>query len=141
MGLTQIVVQLKVLPFLVDRLGEWRLLKVSIFIFAVSFFALLVSFHPLLLLISVGLIAPGQGLATPAIQALASETVSPKEYGETLGIMQSAGSLGRIAGPVIGGLLFTGFSKSAPYIFVATLLTLTVLFLLSQHQERRQLVR
>jgi len=43
----------------------------------------------------------GNGLANPSIQAIASENVPKEEYGGTLGLLQSAGSLGRILGPII----------------------------------------
>lgn len=128
-GILQIIVQLKVLPFIVSRWGERRLLPASVFIFALSFVALLLSIHPLLLLVSVLLVALGQGISTPIIQALASESVKPEEHGEVLGVVHSAGSLGRVIGPIVGGLLFAGFSKSAPYVTAAILLFVTALFL------------
>lgn len=59
----------------------------------------------------------GNGLANPTIQALASENVPPEEYGGTLGILQSAGSLGRILGPIVGGEIFQSFGKDNAFYF------------------------
>jgi len=58
----------------------------------------------------------GNGLANPSIQAIASEDVPKEEYGGTLGLLQSAGSLGRILGPIIGGELFYHFGKDIPFL-------------------------
>jgi len=60
----------------------------------------------------------GNGLANPSIQAIASENVPKEEYGGTLGFLQSAGSLGRILGPIIGGELFYHFGKDIPFLLL-----------------------
>jgi MFS family permease len=58
-------------------------------------------------------------MANPSIQALASERVPKEEYGETLGFLQSAGSLGRIVGPLLGGWLFGAMGINSPFLFAA----------------------
>jgi len=64
----------------------------------------------------------GNGLANPSIQAIASEDVPKEEYGGTLGLLQSVGSLGRILGPIIGGELFYHFGKDMPFLFTSVIL-------------------
>ena len=51
-------------------------------------------------------IVAGNSLSGPTLQALATEEVHQSEYGGVLGVFQSAGSLGRIGGPILGGVLF-----------------------------------
>lgn len=64
----------------------------------------------------------GNSMANPSIQALASENVPKEEYGGTLGILQSAGSLGRIFGPIIGGEIFFHYGKDMPFFLAAGVL-------------------
>ena len=48
-------------------------------------------------------------------------------FGGTLGFLQSAGSLGRILGPIIGGELFYYFGKDTPFLFASIILFLVFL--------------
>ena len=49
----------------------------------------------------------GNSLSQPTMSAIASKGASPALQGRVLGIVQSAGSLGRVFGPVIAGILLT----------------------------------
>ncbi|CAN5451085.1 tetracycline resistance MFS efflux pump [soil metagenome] len=57
------------------------------------------------LLIGIGFFALGNALSSPALTSLASKIADEREQGKALGIMQSAASLARAIGPVIGGIL------------------------------------
>jgi len=61
---------------------------------------------PVFLLFSAGL-ALGNSLSQPTMSAIASKGASPALQGRVLGVVQSAGSLGRVFGPVIAGILLT----------------------------------
>jgi MFS family permease len=63
------------------------------------------------------------------IQTIASEDVPKEEYGGTLGILQSAGSLGRILGPVIAGEAFQLTGKDSVYYLAAALILITFIYL------------
>ena len=62
---------------------------------------------PLFLLFSYGL-AIGNSLSQPTVNAMASKGASAALQGRVLGVVQAAGSLGRVFGPVIAGVLLTG---------------------------------
>ena len=47
----------------------------------------------------------GNSLASPGLTSLASKTADEHEQGRTLGVMQSAASLARAIGPMLGGVL------------------------------------
>ncbi|GAB4218694.1 MAG: hypothetical protein Fur009_0850 [Candidatus Microgenomates bacterium] len=47
-----------------------------------------------------------------------------EEYGGTLGFLQSAGSMGRIIGPIVGGELFYILGKNIPFAFASFILFL-----------------
>ena len=62
---------------------------------------------PFFLLFSSGL-AIGNSLSQPTVNAMASKGASAALQGRVLGVVQSAGSLGRVFGPVLAGFLLTG---------------------------------
>jgi dipeptide/tripeptide permease len=63
----------------------------------------------------------GQGLFTPTLSSVIASAVDPAVRGEAFGVQQSASALGRIAGPVLAGLLFQHVAVASPYIVAAVL--------------------
>ncbi len=57
------------------------------------------------LLVGIGFFSLGNALSSPALTSLASKNAAEHEQGKALGIMQSAASLARAVGPIIGGFL------------------------------------
>ena len=74
------------------------------------------------------LIAIGFAFLNPAISPLASLAGPAAAQGEVLGLQQSAGALGRVAGPAAGGALFDGYGANAPFVFGALAMLLTVAY-------------
>jgi MFS family permease len=62
------------------------------------------------------LLAGGNGLTNSTISALVSRVSSPAQQGWNMGIKESASSLARVAGPVMGGPLFQYVDIGAPMI-------------------------
>ena len=62
---------------------------------------------PFFLLFTAGL-AVGNSLSQPTVNAIASKGASAALQGRVLGVVQSAGSLGRVFGPVLAGFLLSG---------------------------------
>src|SRR6185369_2737930 len=75
-----------------------------------AIFAASVCYFPLgdtissLIIASTG-IAVGNSLLNPTLNGLASKSVTASWQGRVLGLMASVGSLARIVGPVLGGIL------------------------------------
>ncbi|HET9451901.1 MAG TPA: MFS transporter [Aggregicoccus sp.] len=74
-----------------------------------------------LLFVPMGLLAVGSALVNPSLSALVSLSAPEGRQGEVLGAYQAFGSLGRILGPALGGLLFTRYGSAAPYACAALL--------------------
>lgn len=125
MGIMSVIMQLRVLPWVVGKFKEAMALKFAIFVLGAGFLLLPLAVSPIWVLGALLFFSLGQGLSMPTIQAIASERVPKEEYGETLGILQSAGSLGRIAGPILGGELFYQFGHNTPF-FVAGFLAIAM---------------
>ena len=77
----------------------------GILLMAVSMFALPLSESVLFLLVASTGIAIGNSLVTPTLNGMASKSVNAAWQGRVLGVLQSAASLARIIGPVLGGYL------------------------------------
>lgn len=128
-GILAVLVQLRFLPFMIKKFREKTILYISIFFMSVGLFLIPLSPHPYFLYIALLFFPLGNGLAQPTIQALASENVPSEEYGETLGILQSAGSMGRILGPVVGGEIFETMGKNTPFFLAAFILLALLVYL------------
>jgi DHA1 family tetracycline resistance protein-like MFS transporter len=93
---------------LVKRFGDVNLAIAGFAIMAVSMMMMpLAGSVPLFLLFSAGL-AVGNSLSQPTVNAIASKGASAALQGRVLGVVQSAGSLGRVFGPVLAGFLLSG---------------------------------
>jgi DHA1 family tetracycline resistance protein-like MFS transporter len=108
MGLIGATIQGGAIGRLAKRFGDVNLAITGFALMSVSM--LLMPFAgsvPVFLLFSSGL-AIGNSLSQPTVNAMASKGASAALQGRVLGIVQAAGSLGRVFGPVIAGFLLMG---------------------------------
>jgi multidrug resistance protein len=104
-GLVSVIVQGGLIGRLVKRFGEVALTRAGMILTTISLALLPLSNNlTILLLVSAGL-AIGSGIASPPLSGLASQMIERSWQGRALGVMQSAGSTGRLIGPLIGGWL------------------------------------
>ena len=106
MGVVAATMQGAFIGKLTARFGERRLLVTGTITMAVGL--TLVPVVPAILVVAITLpvISIGSGMINPSVAALLSSFSTPMEQGETLGLSQSASSLARIIGPVVGSLLY-----------------------------------
>lgn len=106
-GILAVVVQGGLIGRLIKIFGEVTLARVGLLLTAASL-ALLPASHDLtLLLVVCAGLSFGSGLASPPLSGLASQMIDRSWQGRALGVMQSAGSTGRLLGPLLGGWLLT----------------------------------
>jgi multidrug resistance protein len=112
-GIVSVILQGGLIGRLIKLFGETALARFGLFILSVGL--ALLAFAPSLpmLLLMCAVIAIGNGLSTPTLNGLASQLVDRGWQGRALGLMQSAGSMGRLIGPLIAGWLLT-FDLSRP---------------------------
>jgi MFS family permease len=104
-GIIAVVMQGGVIRRLLPKYGEVKLARSGMAILFVSFVLLpIVGGMTTLLLVS-SLIAIGNSLVQPTLNGLASRSVEASWQGRAMGLLQSAASLGRGIGPVLGGFL------------------------------------
>jgi len=82
-----------------------------------------------------GLMSFGVAITIPLVPALVSKRSSSAEQGSMLGLTQSIGSLGRIPGPVIAGILFQGVGVAAPFVLASLLMLLGFLLSVQVYRE------
>jgi len=119
-GLMMLVVQLGAVGPLARRWGEARLASGALALMGLSLGLLAVARGTASVFALVALYAIGMGLLTPAVSALVSRR-GGTQAGAALGLESGAKSLGQIAGPVLGGVLF-GASVTIPFWIASGLL-------------------
>ncbi len=137
-GIISVILQGGLIGRLVKIFGETALARTGLFFLAVSLTLLPLAHSLPMLLVVCGAIAIANGLVNPTLNGLASQMIDRSYQGRALGLMQAAGSVGRLVGPLLGGWLLMfdlGFSVeryartplfvSGGILLVAFLLALT----------------
>lgn len=108
----------------VGRLGERITLMVGMALLLVAFCSLGLMTVPWVAFVGSALLACGNGLTTPSINALISRRSRAGEQGFNMGLASSAASLGRIAGPVSAGVVFEHIGPGVPMLVSAGVMAL-----------------
>ncbi|MEH7235099.1 MFS transporter [Bacillus sp. JJ1562] len=114
MGLAGAIVQGGLVGRLTKRFGEGFVIQIGIFVSALGFFLILYTKDFLTAAIFLTVFGVGNGVIRPAVSALLTKRTKTGHGGVT-GLLSSFDSLGRILGPILGGLLYT-VSVGLPYI-------------------------
>jgi DHA1 family tetracycline resistance protein-like MFS transporter len=117
-GIISVILQGGLIGRLVKMFGEIVLARTGLLLLAISLFFLpLVPSIPMLLLVC-ATTAIANGLVNPTLNGLASQMIDRSWQGRALGLMQSAGSVGRLVGPLLGGWLLM-FDVHRPIAYYA----------------------
>ncbi|MFS0820553.1 MFS transporter [Bacillus sp. 1P02SD] len=114
MGLAGAIVQGGLVGRLTKRFGEGFVIQIGIFVSAIGFFLILFTKNFLTAAIFLTIFGVGNGVIRPAVSALLTKRVKTG-HGSVTGLLSSFDSLGRILGPILGGLLYS-VSVGLPYI-------------------------
>ncbi|MGI8431174.1 MAG: MFS transporter, partial [Chthoniobacterales bacterium] len=104
-GIISVILQGGLIGRLVKMFGETALARTGLFFLAVSLTLLPLAHSLPMLLVVCGAIAIATGLVNPTLNGLASQMIDRSYQGRALGLMQAAGSVGRLVGPLLGGWL------------------------------------
>jgi DHA1 family tetracycline resistance protein-like MFS transporter len=124
-GLVSIITQGLLVRRLLPLLGETRLALFGfgsqVLGFIIVVLVTVTGIAPLVF-VAVTFVALGNGLITPSVTGLASQSVSVKEQGRVQGGNQAVQALGRVLGPLWGGWTYGSIGEAAPYVSGAALL-------------------
>ena len=123
-GLLLCIMQGLVVRKLVNRVGEQGMITIGTLLMGAGLWLVGVSaqqesFHMLLGIMPI--LVAGFAFVTPSAQSLISRRSDPARQGEILGVNQSASSMARILGPILGNVLF-GKGYVLPYQSAAALI-------------------
>ena len=104
-GIITVIVQGGLIGRLIKIFGEVALTRTGMILTTLSLALLPLSNNLTILLLVCAGLAAGSGFASPPLSGLASQMIDRTWQGRALGVMQSAGSTGRLVGPLIGGWL------------------------------------
>ena len=106
-GIISVILQGGLIGRLIKIFGETTLARFGLLMLSVGLAML--AYVPTLsmLLLMCAIIAVANGLSTPTLNGLASQMIDRGWQGRALGLMQSAGSMGRLIGPLLAGWLLT----------------------------------
>jgi len=90
---------------LTKRFGDGLVMKIGFALSCAGMLAMMASDRFWLLLVTTGFFSLANSLVSPAVSALTSKRTT-MEQGVTMGLSNAFGSMGRIFGPPVGGLLF-----------------------------------
>ena len=120
-GVVSAIAQAGVTGRLARRFGEARVLTFGMLLFGSSLFVQTLLPSGALVPVVMAFGAFGMALAMPNISALISRSAPPDRQGALLGLNMAAGSLARMAGPIVAGFTFDGLGADAPFLTGAVL--------------------
>jgi MFS transporter, DHA1 family, tetracycline resistance protein len=131
-GVVLVVTQAALTAPLGRRFGEHGSIRIGIGANIAGFLLLSEATSWAVLLVGLGALAFGQGLLVPMVSSAIAGAA--RSTGTALGAQTAAGGLGRVVGPLLGGVLF-GVSVSLPY-WVAAILVAAALLLVPRRRGR-----
>jgi DHA1 family tetracycline resistance protein-like MFS transporter len=125
-GIVLVIVQGGLVGRIAKRFGEARMLMAGLVILMLGMAIVPLSVYPWLVYVNGGLIGIGFGMCSPALNSLTSRNAPTERQGAVMGVLQSAQSLARVAGPAFAGALFARWGHNSPYIASAAILVLVI---------------
>ena len=137
-GLASAIVQGGMIGWLQRTFGERRLMVFGCLSMAVGLG--MIAFIPKayflsLNILSILLLALGNGCLNPTLLSLLSRNAAQQEQGEVLGLNQSFGSLARIVGPALGGRLYE-VAHGLPYIGSGLVMLGALYYVIAYHRRK-----
>lgn len=117
-GFFIVVVQGGLIGRLTKRFGDWRVAIAGALLVSIGMVVyVLTNYEPVLWLLLLGgaINATGRSLQGPTTSSLVSKMSDRAQQGAVFGVYGLLGSLGRVVGPIIAGLLYEHVALTAPF--------------------------
>jgi MFS transporter, DHA1 family, tetracycline resistance protein len=126
-GLLSALMQGVLIGPLTRRFGEERLMLGGLGAIALGLLALPFARGLPALAVALTALSLGMGAMQPSLNSLISRRAGAGEQGKVMGVAQSVGSLSRVLGPIIAGMLFAAFGRGSPFLWGAALVGFALL--------------
>lgn len=120
MGITGVICQGALLGTAIEWVGERYTVIGGLIVSSASFFLLLVAPDLVSIMIFACTLSLGTGLVIPCLNSLVSKRTDEEHQGAIMGVLGSYNSLGRIAGPPVGGLSYD-LNMNLPFLILGVL--------------------
>lgn len=140
MSIVSVICQGLLVGKAIDRFGEEKTILFGLLVGCGGLLLLLTSFDLLTMIVYSSIISIGFGLVNPCLNTLVSEHADEDHQGVVLGVLGAYGSLGRIAGPVVGGATYL-IMVELPYIIsaaISAVCAVTVFTAISRHKSTKE---
>lgn len=127
MGLIGVLGQVGFAGILSRTIGEQGMLFLALFFQVLGMFILATSIGVIQAFVGMCLLAVGFSIFTPAMSGLTSLSAPQNEQGAALGLVQSSGSLGRVVGPAVAGVIYDLGGPPAPFYVAGAILLAALL--------------
>ena len=139
-GITAVIVQGGLIGRLTKKFGERNLFQAGLVLMFLSIGAIPVmaqtGVYNSMLLVAV-VLAAGTGIFNPSQSSLISRSAPADQQGGVLGLNQSMGALGRVAGPALSGFLFE-INFGLPFYVASGLILIALMMSLGLSQPTNQ---
>jgi DHA1 family tetracycline resistance protein-like MFS transporter len=134
-GVLMVITQGYLIRKWMPKYGEPKILSIGLLLFALSLFGIGFSHTVLVLGVTMTILAVGNGMMRPPNVGLISLLTPANEQGAVMGVTNSVASLGRIIGPIIGGVLYERAGRASPFLFAGILAMMAFALILSRFQS------
>lgn len=124
-GIALVLVQVRLVGPVNERLGELNTLRAGLALNLVGFVVLSIDGGWATLVPALLLLVTGQGLLASTLSSAVAGRAGAQR-GQWLGWQQSAGGLARVVGPIVAGALFEHAGVGVPYVVAAVLAALAL---------------
>jgi DHA1 family tetracycline resistance protein-like MFS transporter len=137
-GLVGAVSQFTMIGPLAKRIGELNVILVTVIAMVVGLLGMAAATTALMTIIAMTLLSAAHSVFTPIVTTIASRESTPKDRGVVLGVFQSIGGLGRVAGPLFSGAAFARLGYSSPFLIgAAVMIPCLIMTLVAVRRQNR----
>ena len=126
-GVLIAIIQTTLVGQIVDFFGEDKTICLALILQTLSFFLISIATSVTLLGITIIPLTLGTALLNPSLTSSLSNKLDKTNQGIGLGLNSSIGSLGRVIGPLYGGLLYDSLSPGSPFSIGSIILLILVI--------------
>jgi len=126
-GVLIAIIQTTLVGPIVDFFGEDKTIYLALILQTLSFFLISIATSVTLLGITIIPLTLGTALLNPSLTSSLSNKLDKTNQGIGLGLNSSIGSLGRVIGPLYGGLLYDNLSPRSPFSIGSIILLILVI--------------